>query len=395
LNQETFDKIYPKISVELSKEIRTLMDTDREIFCIINEYMVPSPPTTGFRGYTAPPSTNYDWLPAKVSVAIEKSGTSITVVDKRFEKYFENVKQWVFILDLYREPPILAAFQQTTGQLFAQVLGETAKLLRYQFLPIAQNKSKKIIAGTLAYQGRKGNEGGIHLIPPPTKCTIAEAIEIILDIIHGQPSQSYPVWRSEIDVPGMKILMTKMDDELKGIKKIQERISSLQNEVQRLDVYRDMLSSTGHDLERVVQMTLLDLGIPTEPTEEGFPADLIGKDVAVEVTGIKGALNVGSEKVNQTARFRESYRKNEKLIVIANTHAHIAPPERECKTDFTKEVTEYFKAIDVCCVTSKTLLELWKDVRMTRRNPGDISKTLLLAKGELTLGDFKTSKEKR
>lgn len=115
---------------------------------------------------------------------------------------------------------------------------------------------------------------------------------------------------------------------------------------------------------------------------------MISDKVAVEVTGTKSNVGVGSEKVNQIGRFKESFRKNEKIILIANTYMNLRPLDRKGKMDFTPEVKKYFDAIDVCYLTSKTLFELWKDIKNKKRMASTVAKTILSHIGELTLKDF-------
>lgn len=97
---------------------------------------------------------------------------------------------------------------------------------------------------------------------------------------------------------------------------------------------------------------------------------------------------MGSEKVNQIARFRESFQKKEKIILIANTYIDMKPSDRRGKMDFTREVRQYLQAVRVCCMTSQTLFELWKDEKNRKRSAKDIRKVILKHDGELTLQDF-------
>lgn len=142
---------------------------------------------------------------------------------------------------------------------------------------------------------------------------------------------------------------------------------------------------------KAVQITLSDLGIKTKRTEKGYPVDLISDEVAVEVTGTKSNVGVGSEKVNQIGRFKESFRKNEKIILIANTYMDLRPLDREGKMDFTPEVRKYFDAIDVCYLTSKTLFELWKDIINQKKIASTKARTILSHVGELTPKKFSKS----
>jgi hypothetical protein len=116
---------------------------------------------------------------------------------------------------------------------------------------------------------------------------------------------------------------------------------------------------------------------------------LISKEVAVEITGIKGCVRTGSEKVNQTGRFKESYYKGEKIILIANTYVNLLPKDRKGKMDFSPEVKKYFESLSVCFLTTITLFELWKEVIEGARSSRDIKEKILTKNGELTLSEFK------
>jgi hypothetical protein len=386
LSQEILDKAWPNIHGEMAKGVRTLFDTGREVFCIINRYLMPTSAGSG-AGYVPLPPTNYSWLPAFVTVSEEKPGTSINIIDKRFEKYFRAVEQWTFVLDLYKEPSFLTAIGLAASQIFAELGGEPVKVENYMLSPVAENKSRKMIAGTLVAKSSK-LKGSIHLIPPPTKCSVQEGIEMILDIVGGQPPKIVPSWRDEIEVPGIKELTCQIDEQIKNISKSQKKIALLQSKIQELDVYRDLISSSGDDLVKAVQITLSDLGIQTKITGKDCPVDLISDQVAVEVTGTKGAITAASEKISQIARFKESSKRNEKVMLIANTHADLKISERNGKTDFTPQVTMYFKAADVCCMASRTLFELWKEVKSMKRKAHDITKKMLSSNGILTVKDF-------
>jgi len=115
---------------------------------------------------------------------------------------------------------------------------------------------------------------------------------------------------------------------------------------------------------------------------------LISNEVAIEVTGIKGCVGVSSEKVNQTGRFDLVHRKEEKIVLIANTHMGLPPREREGKIDFSPKVKNYFSRLGVCCLTSKTLFELWKDVVTEKKDSKGVIEKILTKNGELKLSEF-------
>ena len=380
LTQKIFDKVHTKISEEMSEAIHTLLSTEREVFCVINQYIRPTPPKTGFKSISAPPPTNYDWLPTEIEVHNQKRGTSINVSNHRFDSYFQWVDKWKFELS----QPI-----RTTQ--------EALRTLVYSIIPIAENKSKKMIAGTVKLGGLLKEwgkrefpleKGGIHLLPPPTKCDAFQAIEVILDLIYGKEGKIVPPWREKIEVPKVIEIQQEIDKKITDIRGIQQEIAQLRSQMGEWDSYRDLLTTTGYELENIVQRTLSDIGIKTEKKQKGFPTDLICKEVAVEITGTKGRIGVSSEKVSQTGRFKEVYHKAEKIILIANTHMNLSPKNREGKMDFSPEVKKYFESLSVCCLTTMSLFQLWKDIITGKKNRKDVKKKILTKNGELTLSEF-------
>ena len=380
LTQDVYDQIHEKI-LRMKESITTVFNTDREVFCIMNKCIYPSPTPLHVLGIVTAdyvPPTNYDWLPVRISVSDRKKGTSIDLHNRRFEWYFECVDKW-----------------DSTIEISTDTLTNLLGMFLYKIVPIATNKSKKTIAGSLKRQtivGKTIGKGVIHLLPPPTKGDTHGSIETVLDIILGREVKIVPPWRKDVEVPRVKEIEQKIQQkrqkQIQIFTETQKEISELQIQMLQWDSYRDLLTSTGDDLESIVQKALFDIGIKTKKTEKGFPADLISNKVAIEVTGIKGCVGVGSEKVSQTGRFKENYHKREKIILIANTYMDLSPQEREGKMDFSSEVKKYFDALGVCCLTSRTLFELWKDVVSKKKDSKGVVKKILTKNGELMFSEF-------
>lgn len=370
LTQDVYTKIQTKIR-GMKESITTVFHTDREIFCIMNKVInpIPSPGGPKIKYIT---NTNYDWFPIKIKVDNRKKGRSINLYDNGFDRYFEYVDRWNFEISI----PI-----GTTKR-------DMIILLLFGIVPIATNKSRKTIAGSLKGRdlaGKMQGKGAIHLLPPPTKCDPHQAVEIILGLICGEESKIVPVWRKDIEVPKIKEFEQDIEHNIIDIKRIQQEISQLERQIQEWDSYRDLLTATGYKLERIVQKALSDIGIKTEKTEKGFPADLISDKIVIEITGVKGCVRVDSEKVIQLARFKENYHKGEQIVLIVNTHMNLSPKDRESKMSFSREVKKFFDSISVCYLTSKTLFELWKDVVSEKKTKKDVIKKILTTSGELTL----------
>ena len=319
------------------KEIGTLLGTGREVFCVINDDLGPTRPGWPKARQGSLPS-NYDILPAHPIVS-KREGTSKIVASRRFRPYMDQVEKWSYELSATAGSPNLS--------------------------PIAENKSGKLIAGTLSF-----GKGSIHFLPPPTECTRESAIEILLDLILRPSTARHPVWRAQLAIPGMSVVEESIRDMQGRIGDLNKQLDKLESEKTRLDKFRDLVSpaGTGDYLESLVKDALEQLGIKTSKTRKGFPVDLLGSGFAIEVTGISKAITVRSEKFNQTLRFHEEHHRGEKVVVIANTYKNMEPRKRPPQ-QFSKEILEILKARRVCLLTTVRLHQLWTAV-----SKGDLSK---------------------
>ena len=200
LTQDVYDQIHNKIH-RMKESITTVFNTDREIFCIMNKCIYPSPisalgGTATIRISNHVPPTNYDWFPVRIEVSDRKKGTSIDLHNRRFEWYFECVDKWNLTIEI----------STATTQ-------DSLKALLYNIVPIATNKSKKTIAGSLKRQtiiDRTIGKGVIHLLPSPRKGDTHRAIEVVLDIILGRERKIVPPWRKDVEVPEVEEIQQKI-----------------------------------------------------------------------------------------------------------------------------------------------------------------------------------------
>jgi hypothetical protein len=180
LGQETFDKIYLKI-YGMRESIKNIWETKREVFCIMKYEMIPTPTFDLYRlgkGIVEVNQSikynNYSWLPVGINLYSNKRGTYFDTINKRFEKYLNLVKEWNFVFDL------TISTDSTLDSLY---------YLLTSLSPIAINKSKKIIAGSLVRVNINRTPipeaGAIHLLPPPTDSNLFKAIEELIDMVLG------------------------------------------------------------------------------------------------------------------------------------------------------------------------------------------------------------------
>lgn len=379
LSQETYDNIGNKLR-DMIESISTIIDTGREIFCILNckfthwpPPMVPGKPH--FKSINLFPGiipTNYEWLPAPLVLDNRKSGDQITLCNNLFKGYFGLIHKWFFEIGFYTDN-------------YSNVPTNYLNTIE----PIAVNKSEKVIAGNLVrandrkklLNGEK--RGMVHLLPPPEEALSFHAIECIIDIILGAEEKVEAPWRKDIDILLDHPLKENLKKKQHEVNQIQKDVMIIQEQISKLVCYRDLITETGDSLEQIVHRTLMDIGIATTKTKPGFPADLVNKEVAIEVTGIKGGVSVDSNKVTQTGRYIQNYRKQEKVILIVNTYMGIPPKDRINKRHFSPEIEAYLRSLSVSYLTTQTLFELWKDVIVGKKKKDFIKEKILTTIGEV------------
>jgi hypothetical protein len=362
LSQEVFDQITDKPS-EIRSQIQTVFKTGRSVWCIIEKLLKPS--RGGWvEGYGP---TSYDWLFVYPKIKEVVEGLTVQVVDKAFAPYLEKVKRWNMEIE---------------NVFVRQLVDGSMRAVEPEGIvlePIAINKSRKMIGTRILLDPRLyGDSGSICLLPKPSECNVHEAIETLLDIATGE-ERVEPEWRERVEIPGIN----EVENQVKQLKvDYDKQMRDLQLRLQSIDKYRDVFSV--HELPQInsVQLILRDIGVQTERTKPGFPVDLLGKEVAVEVTSITGKVNSDSPKMFQLTQFFEKHHKKEKVILIANTYKREHPSVRRGKQDFTPPVIDFLKLKQVCALTCVTLIDLWK---LGLSDPTKARKLLLETLGELKL----------
>jgi len=146
----SFPKNYPKNLFKnigiLKRASRLFIRDNKEIFCIMDK---------PFKILFKQIPLNYSWvpLPQKLTVNPMLLGKTIYNIDKRFEKYINEVKKW-------------------DNELFWK------KTNNCSFHTIAVNKSQNPVAATV----KIANRGQIHFLPKIAKMNRSKAIKFLIDI---------------------------------------------------------------------------------------------------------------------------------------------------------------------------------------------------------------------
>jgi hypothetical protein len=361
LTQEALDALVGSSAKPLQTigtSLYTLASTSRQAYCILHPKISASPIVVSGKEYPRL-ENSWDMLPHELG-ALPKSGKRISkLTEKALEPYFQRAPNWEYELFLRME-----------------------KYTRWDLEGVAFNKSDNIVAGKLKVPGVFG--GAVYLLQPPTSTSTHEAIDVLIEIIKGPSGEGKPGWWQNISIPRAEEIQREIAAKRAVI---DAKINEIENlEVQKHDVesYRNLLSETDEPLVLAVQRTLQDLGIQTEETEEGFPADLISKGkVAVEVTGIVDKISLSTPKIGQMMYFTEHRSSGEKVVLMANTYRREDPNARANMMDFSPQVSAVFPSMEVSALTTLTLYKLWLDVKTGKKNSEDVRRLILETNGVL------------
>ncbi|HUU86994.1 MAG TPA: hypothetical protein VMX17_04485 [Candidatus Glassbacteria bacterium] len=306
----SFPKNYPPTLFNniglLKRTARIFIRDNKEIFCIMDK-----PLKILFKKIPI----NYSWIPfpQKLTVNPMLLGRTINLIDERFSEYIENVEKWEN--ELYWKNTINCSFDY-----------------------IAINKSQNPIAATITINDR----GKIHFLPKTTKISHSNAIKLLIDLATGEEPEEYQ-WLDSIEIPELN------------------QIENSWNNIITPEKYRNLFSIDDKKITKAVQIILEDLGIKTTQTTEFDLTDL-KTNIVVQITSTKGKVEAQNTKINQLARLIEKQRKNEKIIIIANTYKDLPINNRTNKEQIDLSMKIFLETNNAMFLTTLSLYHLWKKV---------------------------------
>ncbi len=371
---------------QLADTLQTLLRTGRNVYAIFVPKVSASPLPTQKGAFFQPIQNNWDWLPVYPILAA-KEGTSLgPLVESDLKPYFDKVGEWRYELFVDFKTTINDA-GNPSAELAAAVIGGylSKKTLLWKMRGVAYNKSQNMISARIA--SLSGSQGGIYLLPPPTKCTPHDGIEIIIDITSGTRQAGFefrPEWWERVPVPMVPRIEQEIQAKARVVEEQLKAVEVLKQQKEDAESYRRLLSETDTALVQAVWRALKDIGIETDPTEKGFPADLMRKgEIAVEVTGIRDKVASDSPKIAQLMRLKEGHSTGEKVVLVANTHRLLDPAQRKGLMDFSEPAASLFQSQGVCALTTLTLFTLWSDVMTGKRKPEEVKSLIMKTVGIL------------
>ncbi len=278
-----------------------------------------------------------DWLPLSLRINTNESGDSIGEVESEWEWYFGNRFSW-------------------------EKTGFKSDSNSYSIKSIAENSYSKNIAGKALYD-YGSSEGYISLIPPDDGIAYSEfvknTLQKVFDIDLNIEGRAPPSWLSDYTVPNEECIEEEIEEK-------KEQINELQEELESITRFKDLLYEIGDPLEEITREALRKVGFKVEDEIPGKRDGILqtsNTSFALEITGTTGGVKLSKCRQldewveNVTA---ESPEKDVSGLLIVNPEMDIPPEERDISIE--PNVESYMKQRgDYKILTTIDLYGLVKD----------------------------------
>ena len=285
------------------------------------------------------PFLEFDWWLPITPKFLSESGDTIILVDPEYLEFFDNVASWSFCL---------RGWNNLDERYFTSYMREAglprAEVIRPRVYPIANNRYDRPIAFTCTFTvesrggGHLGESGFLTWLPPTTKVTSIEAIQIILGKRYGiLRRQKSPSWVDGYTLPDEIQLQER-------ISTIEDQVGTLADELEktrkgllRVQRHKGILYETGEAvLEPLVLDVLKILGGEIElpkakGKEDGRLKDPNGRLGTIEIKGRSGPLRLDDvRQIHQWVSDRIAYEgTRSKGLLIANLYRDDPPSGRK------------------------------------------------------------------
>lgn len=226
-----------------------------------------------------------DWCPIQLDIEHEK-GKFINIRDDSLQGYFKDFKGWEYYF--------------IQGSLDIELLQRyySEQVIHPILSPIAVNKVDKPIAvkfipvffppGTEHFELEKAHFGGklniLPVIDPYHTESLIESLLRVSKIVEVVPP---PHWVKTIEIPGEAKIKRKMDTEHAELIRIENKFKESMNSLSNLQKMKRILYETGLNLQELVKLTLVELGIKVKPSKvtDEFIIEISGNEALIEVKG--------------------------------------------------------------------------------------------------------------
>jgi hypothetical protein len=339
-----------------------------EVYCILAPFLAFGSYVDYADGNLEPEWSNLNWSPIAFSLTEIRGETVQIESDVKFEEYLRQVAGWDCYLNATAGLGYIEERLRRDGKL------RPNDELFWQSIPLALNRYGKPLAASLCFGVRQadtasaaGGEGKIrfisdflHLLPPPTKRTLEEGIDLLVEEAKGLPARTLtPEWAELYHVPGEEQLEARIEDanrRIRAAEREQRKFFQIYRELQRT---KSLLYEHGDNLRRAVADVLerMQFAVRPYPVE---PALLVVETrwgpLLVDAGGRSGPAEM--EDLQLLLRYAVFAQEEDGRIwkgILVFNHYRLDDPSSERPAAFPAEVVVRAREMRLGLLTSEGL----------------------------------------
>lgn len=360
----------------------------------------------------------FAWLPFTVVLNDEENGGDLIEIladSESWSVYFDEGSEWSVVIQSVRQQPWYSStpYSDPRPSLKKNIGGKDVLVQQPETMAtptqadmgpevieevIAVDNVNRTIATKVSLTAKDEDgqimqsEGSVYLIPPHPSKQFDHFVQEILQTIFNEDVESAPEWVSQYPIVGEEQVREK-------IAKLEERLSEVENKVEKGEWYRQLLfandgDDTEYELEKPVREAFREVGLAVDGEKPGFRDGGIQLDdqtFVLEITGRSGGVSIGKiqklkRHVNDAAD--ENYGDNLTGLLVYNPFRNEDPESRSLNTqNFVDELEERnFKLI--------TTYQVYQMVSQYKRDEIGTDDIVTKIKGDETVIEFSGSVKK-
>lgn len=232
--------------------------------------------------------------------------------------------------------------------------------------------------------------GQVIFLPPPTKISSTEAIEVLVNSLVGMKlKEDEPDWASKVKMPKVEELEKQISKEKKTIAEANEKIRQLTHEKTEMEKHKKLLWTYDKPLEYAVRDAFILLGFTeiragrSKELEDWVIDFKTTKEYVHGVMEVKGSeKRTSMENMNQCHKWVNQYRVKEKEkvlgIFLPNQFRREELPDSKKRLHFEPNEIEFAKDFKICVLPTVELFNAVKYVLQGNKLPREENEKRIL-----------------
>lgn len=348
----------------MRSQLFDLMLSGGEVYCILAPFLAFGSYLYFPDGSVEPEWSNFKWSPIGFSIT-EIRGESVRVEDEiKFEEYLRHVSGWEGFLNSTASLNYIEERLRSENRLAAD------EEVFWQNFPLAFNRYGKPLASSLCFGVREQEtehaepkirfvSDMLHLLPPPTKISVEQGVDLLIEEAKGLPAKSLaPDWAERYRIPGEESLEQKINEAARRIKAAEREQKRCFRAYRELLRCKSLLYEHGDHLRQTVTEVLRRLEFPVKAyasAPELLTVQTRYGRLLIDATGRSGPAQIGDlQSLLRHAIFAQEDGRIWKGVLVFN-HYRLEDPMSARPAAFTAEVTARAREMRFALLTSESL----------------------------------------